>query len=219
MSKKAWIIFTVVVVGLLVSLVLWSKNQSTQTDTTNIIASDIQGPSSSNGNIGDHTFGKADSTIVIIEYGDFQCPPCANAEPTVKSLLEKYSDRILFVFRNYPIMSSHPNAKAAAAAAEAAGLQGKYWEMHDRLYANQSEWSAASSNERNTIFKRYASDLGLDMSKFDTNMASPEVSKKISTDFSIGKDDGVKATPTFKLNGENLAVNKLEEAIKAKLAN
>lgn len=218
MSKKSWIIFVVVIVGLVVGLVIWSKNTSPSADVGGINPDVLQVASEANGNIGDHTFGKLDSSVVLIEYGDFQCQPCASVEPTVEGLLDKYSDKMLFIFRNYPIASSHPNAKAAAATAEAAGLQGKYWEMHDKIYANQSEWSSASSNERTTIFARYASELSLDMSRFNSDIANPNVSKKINLDLSIGKKDGVKATPTFMLNGEAVSVDQLESAIEAKLA-
>lgn len=219
MSKKAWIIFTVVVVGLLVALVVWSKNESVQVDTKNIDASVIQPASESNGNIADHVFGNVDSKIILVEYGDFQCPPCGNAHPVVKTLLEKYSDEMVFIFRNYPIPDSHPNAKAAAAAAEAAGLQDQYWPMYDKIFENQSEWSAASATERNDIFGKYATEIGLDIDKFNSDLSSSNILKKINLDLAIGKQDGVNATPTFKLSGEQLTVDKLEDAIKAKLAN
>lgn len=219
MGKKAWIVFTVVVVGLLVSLVVWSKNESAQVDTKNIDASTIQAASDANGNIADHVFGSVDSKVTLIEYADYQCPPCGNAYPVVKTLLEKYSDKMLFIFRNFPIASSHPNAKAAAATAEAAGLQDKYWPMHDKIFENQSEWSYANSSERNDIFNRYATEIGLDVDKFNTDLSSSNISQKINVDISIGKEEGVQATPTFKLNGEKLTVDQLEEAIKAKLAN
>ena len=219
MSKKAWIIFTVLVLGLLVGLVVWSKNESTQVGTTNIDASAIQVASDANGNIAEHVFGNVNSKIVLIEYGDFQCPPCASAVTIVKPLIKKYSNDIVFVFRNFPITSTHPNAKAAAAAAEAAGLQDKFWPMHDKIYENQVEWSSASITERNTIFSRYATEIGLDLDKFNTDLSSSNIIKKINLDLAIGKEDGVNATPTFKLNGEQLTVDQLEDAIKARLAN
>jgi len=218
-NKRAWIIFTVVVVGLLVGLVVWSKKDSVQIDTKNVNTAVIQTASDANGNIADHVFGNTNSKITLIEYGDYQCPPCGNAYPIIKTLLDKYSDKMVLIFRNYPIADSHPNARAAAAAAEAAGLQDKFWPMHNKIYENQSEWSSASVTDRNTIFSRYATEIGLDMNKFNSDISSANVVKKINLDLAIGKQDGVNATPTLKLNGENLTVDKLEDAIKSKLAN
>lgn len=217
MSKRSWIIFLIIVVGLFAGLVLWSKSNSSQVDVSNIDPREVQTASEANGDIGDHVAGNPSSDIILIEYGDFQCPPCASAEPTIKSLLDNYGDRMQFIFRNFPIVDSHPNAKAAAATAEAAGFQGKYWEMHDKIYANQSEWSSANVGQRNDIFKRYATELGLDIERFSNDIGSSSITRKINFDRALAVKDGADATPTFLLNGEKKAVNELEDAIKAKL--
>lgn len=216
MSKKSWIIFTVIVVGLLAGLVLWSKNDSKSTDVSNIDTTKIQLATDQSGNIADHTFGNTSSEIVLIEYGDFQCPPCGNAHPKVKQIMEKYSDKMVFVFRNFPIPSLHANARAAAAAAEAAGLQGKYWEMHDIIFENQSDWSTASASERSEVFKEYASSIGLDTGKFSQDLALGSIISKIDFDIALGKKDGVSGTPTFILNGETVQVDDLEAKITSK---
>lgn len=117
-------------------------------------------------------------------------------------MAEKYKEQLAFVFRNFPLSSIHPNARTAAAAAEAAGLQGKYWEMHDALYENQSAWENAPADQRTDIFADYATTFGLNIEKFKTDLASPEVNKKINYDQAIGKKLGVSATPTFYLNGK-----------------
>src|SRR5690606_23482420 len=145
-NKKAWIIFAAVCVVLIGGLVyLSSKNK---VDVSGIDAGAVQAASQDSGDIADHTFGKADSKVVLIEYGDFQCPGCEKAHRPVKEIKEKYKDEIVFVFRNFPLVTIHPNAKAAAAAAEAASLQGKYWQMHDKLYEGQASWQGLDAKAR-----------------------------------------------------------------------
>jgi protein-disulfide isomerase len=160
--------------------------------------------SEQNGNIGDHVKGKTDSDIRIVEFGDFQCPSCGGAAPNVNTLMDEYGDRVALVFRNFPLTTIHPNARAASATAEAAGLQGKYWEMHDLLYERQGDWSNQDATKRTETFNQYAEEVGLDIEKFKTDVASANVGKKISFDQALGKREGVSATPTFYLNGEKL---------------
>lgn len=200
MSKKAWIIFSAicaVFLGILVFLSLKDRIDVSGVDTNTILKGTKQ-----SGGLGDHVYGKADSKVIFTEYGDFQCPGCGAAHPTVKKVLEKYKDQVAFVFRNFPLASLHPNARAAAAAAEAAGLQGKYWEMHNKLYESQAAWETLSPTERTNFFAGYANDLGLSIDKFKTDMASNEVNQKISFDQALGKKLDINATPTFVLNGK-----------------
>src|SRR6185369_17631925 len=108
--------------------------------------------------------GPKDAKVTLIEYGDFQCPACGTYYPMVKKINEEYGDKVLFVFRNFPLYTIHPNAGISAQAAEAAGLQGKYWEMYDLLFQKQDEWS--SSNPAKAVeehFNGYAQSLGLDL--------------------------------------------------------
>ena len=109
-----------------------------------------------------------------------------------------------FVFRNFPITEVHPNAKAAAGTAEAAGLQDKYWQMHDKIYETQTDWSELSINDRGKFFENLAKEIGLDINKFNTDLSSKSVSEKINYDTALGKKAGVDATPTFYLNGKKL---------------
>lgn len=217
MNKRTWIIFVIIVVGIMTALVIVSRNSSSRIDTGSISAGSVQVASDANGNIADHTSGKLDSKIILIEYGDYQCPPCASAYPIVKQLKDKYADEILFVFRNFPIPSLHPNARAASAAAEAAGLQNKYWEMHDKLYENQSEWSSASASQRTVIFTDYASRIGLSTDQFVQDLSQSSLVDKIDFDIAVGKSAGVDATPSFRLNGESINLNDLETTIISKL--
>jgi protein-disulfide isomerase len=157
-----------------------------------------------------HTLGSGQT--VLIEYGDYQCPACYQYEPLVKQIREKYKDKITFQFRNFPITSSHPNAFAAARAAEAAAKQGKFWEMHDMLYehAHQQtaqgitpiEWATASNP--NTFFENYAKQLGLNVEQFKTDFASEEINDLVNADLAEAQKVPVTATPTFVLDGKKV---------------
>lgn len=221
MNKLAWIIFSTVTVAILVGLVLFSK--STSLDVSKIDVNAVQTASIQNGKIADHVFGKKGSKVTLIEYGDFQCPPCGSVYARVKAISENYKDELQFVFRNFPIMTIHANAKAAAAAAESAGLQGKYWEMHDKLYEGQSAWSNLSETARTDYFVKLAKELSLDINKFKTDMASEAVASKLNFDLAVGKKAGVNGTPTFVLNGKIMEAesystdSKFKEAINAEL--
>lgn len=202
MSKQAWIIFSAVCVLILGGLIYFSN--ASRIDVSAIDTNTIQAANEKSGNIADHVFGKADSKVRLIEYGDFQCPGCGSAHPTVKKLSEKYQDQMAFVFRNFPITSKHPNARAASAAVEAAGLQDKYWEMHDKVFESQTTWGNLGAKERTKFFADYAGELGLDATKFASDLAGEPVNKKISFDQALGKKAGADATPTFLLNGKKL---------------
>lgn len=204
MSKTAWIIFAAVVVLVFGGLVFYSQSQKTVIDTENLDAGSVLAASEQSGNIADRVSGNADSKVVLIEYGDFQCPSCAAAHAPITSFIEEYQDKIAFVFRNFPITSAHPHAKAAAATAEAAGLQGKYWEMHNLLFERQRSWSSLSADERTNTFANYAAELELDVDKFNQDIASNAVNQKINFDVALSKDMGVTGTPSFFLNDERL---------------
>jgi protein-disulfide isomerase len=222
LSKIKWIIFSIISVGVLALLVIFS-NQS-KIDVSNVDVNAIQIASDQSGNIADNVSGKADSKVTLIEYADYQCPGCAGVYPTIKSVTEEYADRVAFVFRNFPLTTIHANAKAAAATSEAAGLQGKFWEMHDKVYKGQSSWSNLSESARVEFFANYAKELNLDMDKFNKDIVSSSVSQKISFDLAVGKKAKVDSTPTFFLNGVKLDQSvwadaaKLKEAIDTELS-
>lgn len=200
-SKKTWIIFTVICVAILGGLVVMSQKDKVDVNAVN--QNKIQPASAANGKIADHVFGNKDSKVTLIEYGDFQCPYCGEAYPQVKSVVAEYAPKITFIFRNYPIASLHANAKAAAAAAEAAGLQGKYWEMHDKLYETQDDWSNVAVDKRTDYFVGYARTIGIkNIDKFKTDMGSNAVNKKINFDLALGNKSKVSGTPAFFLNGK-----------------
>ena len=205
MSKVTWIIFSAVVVLVLGGLVIYSRNSTPSTDVSNVDTNSIIAASDQNGQIGDHVFGKADSKVVFIEYGDFQCPSCGGAYQPIKEVTEEYKDKVAFIFRNFPLTTIHPNARVAAAAAEAAGLQGKYWEMHDLLYEGQADWQDLNGDQRTSVFVGYAASIGADKDKFTTDLASSDINRRISFDQALGKKIGITATPSFYLNGEKLS--------------
>lgn len=224
MNKIGWIIFSVIVVLVLGGLVAWTRIANPPIDLSGVENNSVIAASEQNGNIADHTKGSDSKKILLIEYGDYQCPSCGGAHPNINTLMEEYGDDVTLVFRNFPLTAIHPNARAAAAVAEAAGLQGKFWEMHDRLYESQSDWSNLNANERTSIFNTYAKDLGLDMTKFTADIAAKPVNQKINFDLALGKQSGASATPTFFLDGQKLddetsgdIVNGDLESIKAKL--
>ncbi len=173
-------------------------------DVSGIDTDAILSASQKSGNIADHVFGNKNSKVIMVEYGDFQCPGCEAAYPTLKSISEKYQGQIAFVFRNFPLTDKHPNAKAAAAAAEAASLQGKYWEMHNKLYDQQSNWENLDTTQRTAAFVRYAQDLGINIDTFKKDLGSDAVNQKITFDQALGRKASVDATPTIMLNGKKV---------------
>lgn len=163
---------------------------------------------------GDQVTGKADAAVVLVEYSDFQCPACATYFPIVKEVVDAYKDRIAFVYRHFPL-PQHTKAMPAARAAEAAGYQEKFWEMHDMLFEKQTEWGNASDPK--AFFKQYAQTLGLDAAKFETDMNGSETNTEVRRDYQSGAKASVSSTPTFFLNGERLNVNPTVDAFKAEL--
>ena len=151
--------------------------------------------------------GNRESKVILIEYGDFQCPACKSYFPIVKQLAQEYGDRMQFVYRHYPL-PQHYNAKPSAYAAEAAGKQGKFWEMHDKIYENQDAWAAGSGKE---IFENYASQLGLNMDQYKADRDSEAVKEKVNLDYKSGVQAGIRGTPTFFLNGTQIQPGNLTE--------
>ncbi len=204
MNKVGWIIFGVVIVGLLGGLIAYSRLSSPSADVSSIDTNAIIAASDQNGQIADHVLGNTDSKVILIEYGDFQCPSCGGAHPQIKEVTEEYKDKVLFIFRNFPLTTRHPNARASAGAVEAAGLQGKYWEMHNLVFENQGEWDSLTGTERTDKFTSYAVSLGLNKDTFLKDIASTNVNQKISFDQALGKKLNVDSTPSFYLNGKAL---------------
>lgn len=139
--------------------------------------------------------------VILVEYSDFQCPACGSYSPLVNELMANYKDKILYVYRNFPL-PQHKNAMIAAQAAYAAGLGGKFWQMQEKIFSTQKEWSESNSAEE--TFTGFAKDLGLDMEKFKADLNSEETIKIIQRQLEGGQNIGVNSTPTFFLNNKKL---------------
>ena len=142
----------------------------------------------------DHILGEADAAVTLVEYGDYECPDCGRAYPILKAVRRRFGRRLRFVFRNFPLRESHPHAERAAEAAEAAGAQGKFWEMHDRLFERQFALDDYALGE-------YAAELGLDVARFRRDLESGVYRRRVRDDFRTGIMSGVNGTPTLFVNG------------------
>jgi len=150
----------------------------------------------------DWSRGPKDATLTIMEYSDFQCPACAAFYAELEILLEKYPDDVRLVFRNFPLVSIHPNAQVAAQAAEAAGLQEKYWEMYDALFSKQGDWSGLPAEDFLSWLKTEAGTLGLDADQFAADLTSEAIVNKVASELEYGQTTiGLNSTPTILLNG------------------
>ncbi len=150
----------------------------------------------------DWTKGSQSSNIVLIEYSDFQCPACQSYQPVVKQLMDELGEQIVFVYRHFPLSQIHKNAEPAARAAEAAGRQNKFWQMHDLLFQRQQEWSEGGKAQE--FFLQYADSLNLDVAQFENDMKAKEVKQKVKNDYQSGVRNRVQGTPSFFLNGQKL---------------
>jgi protein-disulfide isomerase len=142
----------------------------------------------------DHVQGPGAAPVTLVQYGDYECSYCGAAYPIIKEVQARMGDRLRFVFRNFPISTSHPHAEQAAEAAEAAAAQGRFWEMHDTLYEHQDRL-------REEDLRAYAEGLGLDVERFDREMAEHAHAGRVHEDFLSGVRSGVNGTPTFYING------------------
>jgi len=142
----------------------------------------------------DHIQGPAEAAVTLVEYGDYECPYCGAAYPMIKEVQERMGERLRFVFRNFPISTSHPHAEQAAEAAEAAATQGRFWQMHDLLYENQQRLGDED-------LRSYAEQLGLEVEPFDQELAEHVHAPRVHEDFMSGVRSGVNGTPTFYING------------------
>jgi protein-disulfide isomerase len=201
MSKQFWGVIAVIVL-IFVGIFAFSGG-----DKTN----------SGSGTPTNHIQGKGSAGVTLVEYGDYECPFCGDYFPTLQQVLSEYSDKIHFQFRNFPLTGPHPNAFAGARAAEAAALQGKFWEMHDKLYNENVPYYIAqrqgqtyntwiNSQDPLSYFAQYAQALGLDVNKFKADYASTKVNDTINADMKVGTQLNITGTPTFYLDGKLVQV-------------
>lgn len=188
-----WSFITLFVGGTIAMMVaLASKNPGTQNASGEVKAPDA----------GDWTKGAplTEAKVVLTEYGDFECPACGMYQPLVKRLSEEFKN-LTIVFRHFPL-TQHPNARIASQAAEAAGQQGKFWEMHDMLFENQSFWSGSKTAE--AIFLTYAERIGLNAEQYKADFNSAKVKDAITADYQSGLAGQINGTPTFFLNNKKI---------------
>ena len=157
-----------------------------------------------------HTKGPPTASVTLEEFGDFECPPCALFHPILTTMENEFGDRLRIVFREYPLVPNHQHALYAASAAEAAALQGKFWEMHHKLYENQKTWHEAF--DVRPIFDDYAKQIGLDFERFRRDINSDGVARRITEDGKRGRSLNVKGTPTVFMNGREVPFETIMDA-------
>ncbi len=152
--------------------------------------------------------------MVVIEYGDFECPICGQAYHGVKIMLKRFERRVRFCFRHFPIVAAHPHAELAAEAAEAAGAQGKFWQMHDRLFENQQHLKPKA-------LRQYAEAIDLDLARFDSELGDHIYLQRVQEHLAGGRACGVHSTPCFFVDGlvvdVSFGMDRLSKAIEARL--
>ncbi len=191
-SLAVWGSATVLVFGSLALLAIYGNGKPAE--ATPLLANAITAI--------DWVNGGSSAKVELVEYSDFQCPACGYYYPWVKQLQQKFGDQIKFAYRYFPLSSLHKNAQISAQAAEAAGQQGKFWEMHDKLFDNQAVWS--DSDNAANIFSGYAKDLGLNITKFSADLNSDKTIARVGDDYQSGVAIGINHTPTFFLNGTEI---------------
>ena len=186
----------ILVIGLVVYAISRPEDKPTVTNNSQRpqVEADVAKLSSGN------SLGPADAKVTLTEFGDYQCPACGQYHKLIKDdILPKYSDKLKFVFLNFPLTEIHANAQAAAQAAEAAALQGKFWEMHNILYERQDDWS--KQKDPGSKFEAYAREIGIDVDLFKKDSESQKVIDLINQQAGLGEAFKLKGTPSFFVNG------------------
>lgn len=163
-----------------------------------------------------HIRGQSGATITIVEFSDFQCPACRAAEPTVQQVLAKYPDKVVLIYRHFPLMSIHPFAELAARASEVVDEQGKFWEYHDKLFEKQPEWTALGSQDKvKDQLAQYAEELGIDKQDFLEKIESDHIKSAVAEDLQTANQLKLQATPTFFVNGQQTAAPQLQSTVES----
>lgn len=188
MQKNTIIIFIVSLVLLVGGAMIFTNFSGSANNDTVVLAEKVK--------------GNPESAVVLEDFSDFQCPACASFEPVINNILDEYGDQLRFEYHHFPLITIHQNAELAARASEAAGIQGKFWEMHDVLFERQASWSS-SINPRQQ-FIGYAEELGLDGDLFARHLNNGQVKEAVQAGMRDGRDRGITGTPSFYLNGEKM---------------
>lgn len=213
-----FIIIVAVLIGVMFFVQYLSRTSRPPTTTSTSSSQPPKGPAKI-GAEPPHALGDVNAAVMVEEFGDFECPPCATLHPVLRAMKSEFGGSLVVVFREFPMTTLHPHAMEAARAAEAAGLQGKFWEMHGLLFENQKTWHEAAN--AGPLFDNYATAIGLDMNQFKQDINSPVVDQRIRLDRERGQWIGVNGTPTVFLEGrevpfDSLSAEKLRALIKAR---
>lgn len=204
-TNKTFIIFGLITLVIFIGgIFLFTKGGSTNVSTKVVNSSLLipQNAVETSGFVnGEYLPASSSSTVTLVEFGDYECPACGVYSPLVKQLLTEFAGKITYIFRNYPL-PQHKNAPITSYAVEAAGLQGKYWEMHEKVYATQADWSNLSDPK--DLLIGYAKDFGLDTTKFAADLSNQIIKDKVKSDTNDGNTIGITETPTFYLNGQKI---------------
>ena len=220
------VIIGLVLVAAIVGIWWFSSSSQTQTTRTNT----ARKPAASTAELyaraapganPPHSLGAPNAAVTIEEFADFQCGACAGMHPVVKELRSTYGDRVRIIFRHFPLnIPAHDKAYEAAVATEAAGMQGKFWDMQNILFANQQVWSRSSDYRK--MFQDYAQKIGLDVDKFNADMAGSFTKNRVDADLQRGRTLQINSTPTFYINGrivspQEMSADGMRQVIDAEL--
>ena len=200
MNTKTIMIFVAVTLGILlgVGALLTQFSASSEKPIADIAGSSLH--------------AQGEGAIEIVEFSDFQCPACFSVQAPLKELLAKHEGKVKFVYRHFPLIQIHKNAQVSAQAAEAAGMQDKFWQMHDKLFETQTQWQGLADPKE--IFAKYSEDLGMDMAKFVADLDSQVIKDIVAKDALAANQNRIGGTPTFYVNGIQTEFGQIEAKIK-----
>lgn len=194
--KNPWVIIGIIVV-ILVGGSVWYSGYAAEKNNEGVVTGTR------------HIKGPADAQVTLLEYSDFQCPACNAFQPVIQDVLNDFGDAVAFEYRHFPLSAIHPYAEQAARAAEAAGQQGKFFEYHDKLFAEQATWSKGPNPS--AYFMRYAEELDLDLEQFGRQMRSTLLRDEVQADAADARAEQLTGTPTFFLNGVRMNIETYQD--------
>ena len=211
---KRYLPFVIVVVVALATLGSGAMLYRVKHEQLQVLPQD-KAVSGSSGSESMHIRGNPDAPVTLEEFGDFQCPPCGSFAKFTEELLKEYDSRVRIVFRHFPL-SAHEHARDASLAAEAAGVQGHFWEMYDVLYREQAAWAKAPNARE--LFESYAGTIGLNVDQFKKDMDGEQAKERVESDQARGQSLGINLTPTIYINGQPVdAKDKNPEGVRAEI--
>lgn len=210
-QKIFWAVLGLILVLVVAGAAWWaSRGAVAPTTSTGALAAPVTAD--------DWRKGAASSTVTIVEYSDFECPACATYYPLLNQLVSDFPEQVAVVYRHFPL-SYHQSGQLSARFAEAAGRQGKFWEMHNLLFDNQTTWTKNSAAANEALFKTYAKQIGLDLVRLEADLVDAGLAAAVEADYQSGERSGVNATPSLFLNGQKIKNPGNYEALKQLVEN